>query len=63
MKSASTYYRMARKIGKEIEAREARRAEQAAYDAARSNYTARDREIAAELEANELLRRFIATEL
>ena len=63
MKSASTYYRMARKIGKEIAAREQQRADQSAYEAARSNYTKRDREIAQELEAEELLRKFIATEL
>ena len=63
MKSASTYYRMARKISKEIAAREKQQADQAAYEAARSNYTKRDREIAQELEANELLRQFIATEL
>ena len=52
MKSASTYYRMARKINKQIELR-----------SELNGFTARDREIENEYTAAEMLRQFLATEI
>lgn len=60
MKSASTYYRMARKIRKEQELRANLNSKHIVNNGC---FTQRDREIAQELEAAEMLRQFIATEL
>ena len=60
MKSASTYYRMARKIRKEQELREQLNAKSIANNGC---FTNRDREIENDYIANEMMQQFLATEI
>lgn len=60
MKSASTYYRMARKIKKQQDLRASLNAKQIDNNGC---FTQRDREIEDEYTAAEMLRQFLATEI